>query len=99
MNTNTNNPGGVRMTQLQDDLRVALRRMDNNLQKDWEAVVKATNELKYAIDDEKEYYDSSFPPEILRLIDCGALNTGWIYDRLNDKKRNKQIKKALGYNV
>ena len=81
------------MTQAQENLKRALE------SKAWASIVESTNELRQLIEKEKEYHDACFPPEIERLIDEGALNTAWIYERLGNTRRSKAIKKALGYNI
>lgn len=91
------------MTDLQRQLHDALQEMDMIKQTAWNKVVDATNALVAAIEAETESYDGYFPPELERKIDSSALDTAWIYNRIQTSakvKRStyKRIRKALGSN-
>ena len=87
-------------TKGQKKLVEALDAMHEATQEKWPAVVDAVNEYREAILDGDEFYDACFPPEIQDKFDAGALNTAWIYSRIEVKSRRdtkKKIRRALGF--
>lgn len=88
------------MTKNQKRLYNALQELDKARLEKWGPVVAATNVLVDAIEKGDEYYDAGFPPELERLIDSSALDTAWIYSRLEKQTRRdtrKKLRRALGY--
>ena len=101
--------GGIIMTEKQQALSNALDAMETATMKHWPAVVEATNALAQAIKEGKEDYSHGTytrPPELERKFDVGALNTAWIYDRLEAARgrgrrtpTRVKIRQALGYHT
>jgi hypothetical protein len=92
------------MTENQERLYIVLQELEQARLEKWGAVVAATNVLVDAMEQGEEVYDAGFPPELERAMDGPALDTAWIYDRLEEAgkvRRNtrRKIRKALGYNV
>lgn len=94
------------MTKRQQELFTKLDNLQYVIEKDWQFIVDAVNDLSQAIDNGQDTNATSanFPPELLRAIDNMALRTAWIYGRLErpqDRKSKtyKAINKALGYTV
>ena len=92
-------------TKLQLRFLDSLKNLEASHEIAWKKVVETTNNLCAAIErgEETGIDSNSFPPDILRAIDTGALETGWLYSRLeraekSERDTQKKIRMALGYN-
>lgn len=92
-------------TVLQGRLLDSLKQLERSHNMVWEHVVTATNELSEAIErgDEVGLSSASFPPDVLKAMDFCALQTAWMYARMEGidsrvrRDTQKRLRKALGY--
>jgi len=90
------------MTKYQEKLMEALRELEEVQEAAWKKVVRATNDLAFAIQRGEEIPIPALMLELEKLIDAPALKTAWVYSRLEYATGSKRdtagrIRRILGY--
>lgn len=90
------------MTEYQQKLMEALRELEEVQESTWKQVIRATNDLAFAIQQGEEIPIPVLMLELEKLIDAPALKTAWIYSRLeyatgSIRDTAGKIRKTLGY--
>lgn len=90
------------MTEYQERLMEALREMESAQEAAWKLVIRATNDLAFAIQRGEEIPVPDLMLELEKLMDAPALKTAWIYSRLEHATGSKRdnagrIRRILGY--
>ena len=90
------------MNTYQHKLINALNELETVQQDAWKEVIRATNDLVRAIQDDQENIDQELLVELEKRVDAPALKTAWIYGRLEHAVASRRgtadrIRTILGY--